>query len=30
MPAIEYELNPNLVEADEATGCDPSQRPVDF
>ena len=30
MPAIEYEVNPNLVEADEATGCDPSQRPVDF
>ena len=30
MPAIEYELNPNLVEADEATGCDAGQRPVAF
>ncbi len=30
MPSDEYDLNPNLTEAMEATGCDPNERPNDF
>ena len=30
MPSDEYDLNPNFTEADEATGCDPNERPTDF
>ena len=30
MPQSEYELNPNLTLADQATGCKPGERPVNF
>ncbi len=30
MPSNEYELNPNFDDVDEATGCDPNERPIGF